>query len=74
MDDAHRASLSYVFDLGPATDLIWGIIGVAGAVAAIGALVWVAAKGHADRHAEDAAREFFDSHGHWPDEDRATTP
>jgi hypothetical protein len=63
-----------VFDLGPAMDLIWGIIGVAGAFAAVGALVWVAAKGHADRHAEDAAREFFDRHGHWPDEDRATSP
>lgn len=62
-----------VFDLGPAVDLIWGIIGVAGSIAAVGALVWVAAKGHADRHAEDAAREFFERNGHWPDEDRAAT-
>jgi hypothetical protein len=22
----------------------------------------------ADQHAEDAAREFFEEHGHWPDE------
>jgi hypothetical protein len=33
------------------------------------ALAWVAARGHADRDAEDAAREFYDRHGHWPDED-----
>ena len=67
-------SLCSVFDLGPAMDLIWGIIGVAGSFAAIAALVWVAAKGHGERRAEDEAREFFDRHGHWPDEDRATTP
>jgi hypothetical protein len=63
-----------MFDLGPGIDLLWGILGVLGAIASIAALIWVAAKGHADRHAEDAAREFFDRHGHWPDEDRAATP
>jgi hypothetical protein len=63
-----------VFDLGPTADLLWGIIGVAGSFAAIGALLWVAAKGHSERHAEDEARAFFDRHGHWPDEERVTTP
>jgi hypothetical protein len=58
-----------VFDLGGGMSLVWGIIGLAGSVLAVGMLLWVAAKGHADRHAEDAAREFFDRHGHWPDED-----
>ena len=63
-----------MFDLGPAMDLIWGVIGVVGSFAAVGALLWVAAKGHADREDEDAAREFYDSHGHWPDEERVPTP
>jgi len=62
-----------VFDLGSGIDLVWGILGVLGAIASIAVLVWVAAKGHADRHAEDQAREFFDRHGYWPDEDHAAT-
>jgi hypothetical protein len=63
-----------VFDLGGGMSLVWGIIGLAGSVLAVGVLLWVAAKGHAERHAEDAAREFFDRHGHWPDDERVTTP
>ena len=63
-----------MFDLGPAMDLVWGVIGVVGSFAAVGALLWVAAKGHGDREDEDAAREFYDSHGHWPDEERVPTP
>ena len=63
-----------VFDLGGGVDLAWGIIGTLGAIGAVGALLWVAAKGHSDRHAEDAAREYFDRHGHWPDDERVTTP
>ena len=63
-----------MFDLGPSTDLIWGILGVLGAIASIAALIWVAAKGHDDRNAEDAAREFFDRNGHWPDEERTASP
>lgn len=53
---------------------MWGIAGTAGAVASIVLLVWIAAKGHADRHAEDAAREFYDVHGHWPDEETIKAP
>jgi hypothetical protein len=62
-----------VFDLGPSVDLIWGIIGIVGSIAAVGALLWVAAKGHKDRDAEDEAREFYDRHGHWPDEEPVRT-
>jgi hypothetical protein len=43
------------------------IAGVAGIGLIVG-LVWIAKHGHADRDAEDAARAFFDEHGHWPDE------
>lgn len=63
-----------VFDLGPTVDLIWGIVGIVGSLAAVGALLWFAAKGHAERDEEDAAREFYDRHGHWPDEERLTAP
>jgi hypothetical protein len=33
-------------------------------------IIWVMRHGDEDRHAEDRAREFFDAHGHWPDETR----
>ena len=39
-----------------------------GGAASIVVLARFAGAGHADRDAEDAAREFFDAHGHWPDE------
>jgi hypothetical protein len=55
-------------------DLAWGIAGVVGSILAIAGLLWVAGKGHAERHAEDAAREFYDRHGHWPDEEPTPTP
>jgi hypothetical protein len=43
---------------------------VVGGLGAIAALAWYAGSGHADRDAEDAARDFYDRHGRWPDEDR----
>jgi hypothetical protein len=67
-------SLVPVFDLGGGVDLAWGIIGMVGGVGSIAALVWIAAKGHSDRHAEDDAREYYDRHGHWPDEEPVRTP
>lgn len=39
-----------------------------GGAAGIGLLIWAARKGHVDRDAEDAAREFYAEHGRWPDE------
>jgi hypothetical protein len=58
-----------VFGLGDTVSTVWGIIGIVGAVLAIATLLWISAKGHADRHEEDAARAFFDANGHWPDEE-----
>ncbi len=49
-------------------DVIWGTIAIVGSFGSMFVLVWVAARGHRDRDAEDAAREFFDAHGRWPDE------
>ncbi len=63
-----------MFDLGGSVDLAWGVIGTLGAVASIVLMVWIAAKGHADRHAEDDARDFYDLHGHWPDEEGVRNP
>jgi hypothetical protein len=63
-----------VFDLGGGMSLVWGVIGLLGSALAVGALLWVAAKGHSERHDEDAARAYFDAHGHWPDDERVTTP
>ena len=35
---------------------------------AIGVLIWFASRGDPEREAEEAARVFYDAHGHWPDE------
>jgi predicted RNA-binding protein with PUA-like domain len=59
-----------VFDLATGMDMFWGVAGVVGGVASIAGLLWVSAKGHSDRTEEDAARDFYETHGHWPDEQR----
>jgi hypothetical protein len=43
---------------------------VLGCFAVVGWLIWVLARGSGedDRRAEEAAREYFDRHGRWPDE------
>lgn len=51
-----------------AWDLILSAAAMVGSFAAIAWLVWVGASGHAEREEEEAAREFFSEHGHWPDE------
>jgi hypothetical protein len=48
--------------------MFWGVAGVAGGIAGIGVLAWAGWNGHADRDAEDAARDYYQEHGHWPDE------
>jgi hypothetical protein len=63
-----------VFDFGGGVDMAWGIAGLVGGIASIVALVWIAAKGHADRQAEQEARDFFVRNGHWPDEEGVKTP
>jgi hypothetical protein len=44
------------------------IIATVGGVGLIVALILVARSGVGDREAEEAARDFFTEHGHWPDE------
>ena len=50
-------------------DAIWATIAVVGSFGSMFVLVWVAARGHRDRDAEDAARAYFDANGRWPDDD-----
>lgn len=49
-------------------DVAWGAIALVGSLGSIGALAWFAARGHVDRDEEDAAREYYERHGRWPDE------
>jgi hypothetical protein len=37
--------------------------------AAVGGLIWLSTRGDPERDAEEAARLYFDQHGHWPDEE-----
>ena len=53
---------------------ITNIIAFLGGSAVIGGLIWIARNGHADRDEEEAARAFFDEHGHWPDEEPGSVP
>ena len=45
-------------------------IGCAGVVIVANVLFRIGAGGDADRQREEAARRYFDRHGHWPDEAR----
>jgi hypothetical protein len=47
---------------------VFAIVTIALGLGAIAALAVMPALGRGDREAEDAAREYFDRHGRWPDE------
>ena len=49
-------------------DTIWSIIALVGAILVIGVVAYFIATGRHDRDDDEAAREYFDAHGHWPDE------
>ncbi|HEY3190054.1 MAG TPA: hypothetical protein VGJ70_21360 [Solirubrobacteraceae bacterium] len=53
-------------------DAIWAVISVIGALAGIGLIAYLQAKGPREHRAEDAAREHFDRTGRWPDEEDAS--
>jgi len=52
-----------VFGLG-----VWSVIVLATGILSILALFAYMATGHGVRYAEDRARDFYDEHGHWPDQ------
>ena len=43
-------------------------VGVAGSILLLNVLYRVGVSGDRERDREAAARDFFDEHGHWPDE------
>jgi hypothetical protein len=47
---------------------LYGIFICVAGVVGIAWILWVMRHGDNDRYDEDAARVFFDEHGHWPDE------
>jgi hypothetical protein len=49
-------------------ELIWSIIAVIASLGVCGVVVYYLITGRSDRDREEAAREYFDEHGHWPDE------
>jgi len=65
------------FPIAPRPGILWGVLTdaftvftVVGCFAVVGWLIWVLAHGSGenDRRAEEAAREYYDRHGRWPDE------
>lgn len=47
---------------------IWTYISVVLGTAMCGVIIYFLVKKDDDREKEEAAREYFDQHGHWPDE------
>jgi hypothetical protein len=48
--------------------VISNVVAFLGGCVVIGGLIWFAMKGNSERDEEEAARAYFDAHGHWPDE------
>ena len=44
-------------------------VGAAGSILLLNVLHRIGVSGDADRDREEAARTYFDEHGHWPDEE-----
>jgi hypothetical protein len=53
----------------PTFDEIWAVIAIIGAIAGIGLIVYLQLQGPREHEREDAAREYFDRTGQWPDEE-----
>jgi hypothetical protein len=49
-------------------ETIWSIIALVGATLVIAMIAYFIATGRNDREDDEAARRYFDEHGHWPDE------
>ena len=48
---------------------IWSIIAIIGGFGMCFVVVYFLITGRNDREIEEQAREYFDAHGHWPDEE-----
>ncbi len=49
-------------------ELIWSLVAVVGGDGTVAVIFWFLFTGRRDRDEEEAAREYFDEHGRWPDE------
>lgn len=49
-------------------DTIWSVIAVIGGLLTVAVILYFLTTGRGDREAEEAARRYYDEHGHWPDE------
>ena len=49
-------------------DEIWSAIAVICGFGMCGVILYFLITGRNDREVEEQAREYFDAHGHWPDE------
>jgi hypothetical protein len=49
-------------------ETIWSIIAVVGGIFMVVVVLYFLVTGHGDRDRDEAAREYFDEHGYWPDE------
>ena len=47
---------------------IWSVIAIVGGFGMCFVVVYFLITGRNDREVEEQAREYFDAHGHWPDE------
>lgn len=47
---------------------VWSVIVLVTGVLSVLALFGYMATGHGVRYAEDRARDYYDEHGHWPDQ------
>ena len=54
--------------VGAMAETIWSIIALLGAIGVVGMIAYFIATGRNDREDDEAARRYFDEHGHWPDE------
>jgi hypothetical protein len=61
-------------DWGSVYDTAWGIFGVIAGFGAIIVMLWVSHRSRPERDAEVEAREFYEAHGHWPDQEPGAPP
>jgi hypothetical protein len=54
--------------IGAMANLIWSIIAVVGGLLVVVVVAYFIATGRTDRADDEAARDYFAEHGHWPDE------
>ena len=49
-------------------EIFWSIVAIVGGLVMVGVIIYSMLTGFEERHAEEAARAYYDEHGHWPDE------